>query len=54
MVLVVNKKTDKILNRCDAWLEGAEGKMIGWAKENGFTPISSEITFMGDMVIWVE
>ena len=54
MVFVVNKKTDEILNKCDAWLIGAEDKMIGWAKENGYTPISSEITLMGDMVIWVE
>ena len=54
MVYVVNKNSDKILNRCDAWVLDAEHLMRKWASENGWVVTDVEITMMGDMVIWVE
>ncbi len=52
MIYLVNKANNEILNRCDAWEMGGEERLRKWAYENGFVPLDSEITFMGDMVIW--
>ena len=46
--------TDMILNRCDAWETNSVEKMKAWAENNGYSIINAEITFMGDMIIWVE
>lgn len=54
MVFVVSVMTKKILNRCDAWQVDSVGAMKNWANENGYVVLDTEITFMGDMVIWVE
>lgn len=54
MCYVVSKKTDMILNRCDAWEANSVEKMKEWAENNGYSIINAEITFMGDMIIWVE
>lgn len=54
MVFVVEESTRKILNRCDAWETDSDLKMADWAEENGYTILKSEITSMGDMLIWVE
>lgn len=51
MIYVV--KDGKILNRCDAWLLNAEGKMRKWISDNGYVLTDVEITFMGDMVMTV-
>ena len=53
MVFVVSKKTNMILNRCDAWISHADERMAEWALSEGYEILSSEITFNGDMVIWV-
>lgn len=55
MVYVVLKdEVGTILNRCDAWELGASDKMARWAVENGYKIAKSEITMMGDMIIWVD
>lgn len=54
MCYVVNKETEMILNRCDAWEINSVGKIQKWAEDNGYYIINSEITFMGDMIIWVK
>lgn len=54
MVFVVEVSTSKILHKCDAWHFEAVGAMENWATNNGYTVLTSEITSMGDMVIWVE
>ena len=52
MIYVVDEN-DKILNRCDAWELDAPFKMAKWAEANGYEVDSTEITFLGDMVIRV-
>ena len=54
MVYVVKRDTKEILNRGDAWERGVVDRMYQWIDENGFTAVDDEITFMGDMVIWVK
>ena len=53
MVFVVNEKTKMILNRCDGWVYHSDERMAEWALNEGYEIVSSEITFNGDMVIWV-
>lgn len=53
MVYVATKNDGKILNRCDAWASGSVEKMRAWAKDNGYAVLDTEITGMGDMIIWV-
>ena len=43
-----------ILNKMDAWCCNADLRMVDWAERHGYRVVKSEITFMGDMVIWVE
>ena len=56
--VVVRSKDEKwnnrIVNRCDAWEQGGELRMRKEAREAGWIPMESEITAMGDMIIWVE
>lgn len=54
MVIVVELETSKILNKCDAWVRDADLKMALWAEENGYTVLKTELTQLGDLVIWVE
>lgn len=54
MVYVVNRKTNEILNRCDAWELGAVSKMTRWARGAGYSTVTQQITSIGDMVLWVE
>ena len=53
MIYVVVKETGKIVNRCDAWERGGERRMRIEAKKAGWSVTGVEITFSGDMVIWV-
>lgn len=53
MIYLVEKATDKIINKCDAWLADGEKKMIQCAHNMGLKVIDTQITFMGDMVIYV-
>ena len=59
MIYVVVRSKDenwngKIVNRCDAWEQDGEARMRREAREAGWVPVDSEITFNGDMIIWVE
>lgn len=54
MVFVVERMTQKIVNRCDAWELGAVERMTDWAFKSGYTTVIKKITLSGDMVIWVE
>lgn len=54
MVYVVDKETDTILQRADAWELDAPERLAYWAASNGYTVLKHEITPMGDMVIWVQ
>lgn len=44
----------KIINKCDAWEQDGEARMRREAVEEGWVPMESEITSMGDIIIWVE
>ena len=54
MIYVVVRNSNEIINRCDAWENGGEERMRREAHEAGWVPMESEITMMGDMIIWVE
>lgn len=51
---VLNDEIGTILNRCDAWERDGDLRMAKWATDNGYTILNTEITLMGDMVIWCE
>ena len=53
MLFVVNKY-DSILARFDAWDPHCMEKAAAYAKENGLEIVRSEVTFSGNMVLWVE
>ena len=53
MVYVINEN-EEILNKCDAWVTGAEKKRCEWADQHGYKVTSIKITCMGDMVIMVD
>ena len=44
----------QILSKYEAWAEGAYETAVGDVRRNGYEYINEEITFMGDMVIWVK
>lgn len=54
MIYVVLRNVGKILYRCDAWELDGERKLRKMAREAGWVPMESEITFNGDMIIWAE
>lgn len=54
MIYVVERMTQKIVNRCDAWELGGVPRMCKWASDAGYSTMTQEITFGGDMIIWVE
>lgn len=55
MIYVVKRdEIGTILNRCDAWEENGEQRMRRWCRDNGWVLTKVEITFNGDMVLWVE
>lgn len=53
MVYVVDKTTDTILERADAWELGAPERLTRWAVAAGYKVLEQIITLMGDMVIYV-
>lgn len=54
MILVVNKANEQVVNKCDAWEVNGVWRMISEAEAAGYEVCGSEITFMGNMVIWVK
>lgn len=53
MIYVVRENDHMILNRYEAWASGAYEKALEDIGTSGYRYIREEITFMGDMVIWV-
>jgi len=53
MIYVVNINDNQLLNKCDGWELGGEKRMSDWATENGYSIQNTEITLMGNMIIWV-
>ncbi len=43
----------RVVNKCDAWERDGEARMRREAWAEGWVPMESEITPMGDMIIWV-
>lgn len=54
MLFVVNINDNRILYRIDAWAHNAYENAIETIKTLGYKYAKEEITFNGDMVIWVE
>lgn len=54
MIYAVDRNTNEIICRCDAWERDGEQRMRREARERGYAPMEYEITMMGDMVIWCE
>ena len=54
MIMVVRMKDNKILSRYEAWEINSYKNAIDDIKGNGYEYVKEEITFMGDMVIWVK
>lgn len=53
MLKVVSMDSKMILFTVDAWEADCIDKACRWIAENGYEFVSNEITFMGDMVVWV-
>ena len=53
MIYVVNKETNMVLAKFEAWTEDAMDKAARYVAKAGVEYLDQEITFMGDMVIWV-
>ena len=54
MIKVVRRSDNMILGTYEAWATGAYENAIADIDREGFTYLSEEITFMGDMIIWVK
>jgi len=54
MIIVARKVDGKILSKYEAWARGAYENALEDLTGNGYKYLSEEITFMGDMIIWVE
>ena len=54
MFYIVNKTTDSIVSRCDGWDMDSQRQLVRDAKRAGYRVVGQEITFSGNMVVWVE
>ncbi|MBQ9328916.1 MAG: hypothetical protein IJ225_10370 [Solobacterium sp.] len=54
MIIVVRKSDNKILSRYEAWELGAYSSAMKDISGNGYRCLGEEITFMSNLVIWVE
>lgn len=54
MFYIVNKLNNMIVSRCDGWDMEGQRQLERDAKRAGYKIVDREITFMGDMVVWVE
>lgn len=54
MIIIVRMKDNKILSRYEAWELNSYQNALDDIKGNGYEYVREEITFMGDMVIWVK
>lgn len=54
MIKVVRISDNKILSTYDAWVLTSYSDALKDIEGNGYKYIREEITFMGDMIIWVK
>jgi len=54
MIIVAKKVDGAIIARYEAWATGAYENALADIDRDGFRYLSEEITFMGDMIIWVQ
>ena len=53
MLMIVDKETKMILARFEAWAQDCMERAEAFIRDGGYKYIDDEITFSGDMVIWV-
>ena len=54
MIYIVDNITGEILNECDAWEEDSVRKMKVWCRDCQYRILKQEVTFSGNMILWVE
>lgn len=53
MIIIADVRTKKILARYDAWELDAMENVGQFVQDNDYEIADSEITFNGDMIVWV-
>ena len=53
MFYIVNIKTEEILFRVDAWDADLDIKVNNFFKDNPYKMVKRDVTFNGDMILWV-
>lgn len=53
MFYIVNIKTEEILFRVDAWDADLDTKVNNFFKDNTYKMVKRDVTFNGDMILWV-
>lgn len=53
MLYIVEKATNKIIERFEAWRPDLNEAVNGYCIAYGYKPLNQEITAMGDMIVWV-
>ena len=53
MIWVVNKETAMVYVGFEAWAANALTEADRYVREHGLVPLDREVTFNGDMIIWV-
>lgn len=54
MIKIVRMSDNKILSTYDAWVLNSYASALDDIRGNGYCYVDEEITFMGDMIIWVK
>ena len=54
MMYIVKEGTEKALWSCDAWDAECMNKANDWMTYNGYYAVKNEVTFSGNMIIWVK
>lgn len=54
MIIVARKSDGAVIARYEAWAAGAYEGALADIDREGFEYLFEEITFMGNMVIWVQ
>ena len=53
MFYVVDKETGEVYSWCDGWDMTTQEQLVRDAKNAGYRVVKTEITFSGNMVVWV-
>ena len=54
MYFIVDKTTEKVIGKCDAWDMETQRQLERDAKRAGYHIVEREITFSGNMIVWCE